>query len=116
MWPFLRLVSEGTNKEVLPFCRRISDQARGHGGRIPADAKPRFSYNPNVNCGVLLDGLLRVEIYGQDFVEVMNGLIAYTATRIAPTSGSYDWEPIKQRAWELLKDQLAGMHYTSIKS
>src|SRR5215475_5439847 len=34
MWPFRRSVSEGTNKEVLPFCRRIGDVSRNR--REPA--------------------------------------------------------------------------------
>jgi hypothetical protein len=77
----------------------------------PTEAGGTFTYDATVNCGTLVDGLMKIQVYGENFEQVMRGLIAYFVLRVQPTSGEYDWAAVKARAWELLKRQMGDFQY-----
>jgi hypothetical protein len=77
----------------------------------PTSAEAKFKYDANLNCGVLVDNIFKVSIYGKDFESVVLGLFAYSTLRAAPTSGDYNFQQVKKEAWELLKKHLGGATY-----
>ena len=77
----------------------------------PTEAGGSFTYDAGVNCGTLVDGIFRVSIYGQDMEAVLRGLFSYSALRAAPTSGDYNFQEVKQAAWQLLQRHLSGATY-----
>ena len=94
---------------MLPYLIEIHE--RDVAEKPPTSAEAKFKYDATLNCGVLVDNIFVVSIYGQDFEAVVRGLFAYSALRAAPTAGDYDFQQVKEQAWQLLQQHLSGATY-----